>query len=241
MPCVAVERASRADRQHAETNMTKEENRKRIAAVGIVPVVRASSPQQAMQAAEAVCAGGIPIVEVTMTVPGAIDVITQLAKAAGKDILIGAGTVTDADTAQRCLDAGAEFIVSPGFDLPTVKLAQANKVLVIPGALTPTEIIVAVKAGSDLVKIFPCGTVGGAKYIKALKGPFPDVPMVPTGGVNLETAADFILAGAEALGIGGELVSASVLKSGKTNEIIETAKKFVAIVREARQRQTTKS
>ncbi len=218
--------------------MTKEEARKRIADVGIVPVVRASSPQQALQAAEAVCAGGIPIVEVTMTVPGAIEVIAQLVKTAGKDLLVGAGTVLDPDTAQRCLDAGAEFLVSPGFDLETVKLARARKVLVIPGALTPTEVVTAWKAGSDLVKIFPCGAVGGAKYIKALKGPLPDVPMVPTGGVNLDTAADFILAGAEALGIGGELVSASALKSGKTNEITETARKFVAIVREARQKAT---
>lgn len=216
--------------------MTKEENRRRIRDVGIVPVVRASSPQQAIEAAEAVCAGGIPIVEVTMTVPGAIDVIAQLAKTAGKEVLIGAGTVIDADTAHRCFDAGAQFIVSPGFDLGTLKWAQEKKVLFIPGALTPTEILAAVKAGSELVKIFPCGTVGGARYIKALKGPFPDVAMVPTGGVTLDTAADFILAGAEALGIGGELVSASALQAGKTRNVTETARKFVSIVREARQK-----
>jgi|SRR5271165_259792 len=221
--------------------MNKEEVRRRIVEVGIIPVVRASSPQQAMQAAEAVCAGGIPVVEVTMTVPGAIEVIAELVKTAGADILVGAGTVLDANTAQRCLDAGAEFLVSPGFDPYTVKLAQARKVLVIPGALTPTEVIAAWRAGSDMVKIFPCGTVGGAKYIKALKGPFPDVPMVPTGGVNLDTAADFILAGAEALGIGGELVSASALKSGRTNEITETAAKFVGLVREARQKMVSKA
>lgn len=221
--------------------MTKEENRKRIADVGIIPVVRASSPYQALLAAEAVCAGGIPIVEVTMTVPGAIEVIGQLAKTAGHDVLIGAGTVLDADTAQRCLDAGAEFLVSPGFDLQTVQLAREKGILVIPGALTPTEVITAWNAGSDLIKIFPCGTVGGAKYIKALKGPLPQVPMIPTGGVNLDTAADFILAGAEALGVGGELVSASALKSGKTNEITEAARRFVAIVREARQQSAVRS
>lgn len=216
--------------------MTKEENRKRIAEVGIIPVVRASSAHQALLAVEAIRAGGISIVEVTMTVPGAIEVIEQLAKTAGSDVLIGAGTVLDAQTAQQCLDAGAEFLVSPGFDAQTVKFAREKGILVIPGALTPTEIIMAWNAGGDLIKIFPCGTVGGAKYIKALKGPLPQVPMIPTGGVTLDTAADFILAGAEALGVGGELVSASALKSGKTNEITDAARRFVAIVREARQR-----
>ncbi|HUD67298.1 MAG TPA: bifunctional 4-hydroxy-2-oxoglutarate aldolase/2-dehydro-3-deoxy-phosphogluconate aldolase [Candidatus Sulfotelmatobacter sp.] len=216
--------------------MTKEENRKRIADVGIIPVVRASSAHQALLAVEAIRAGGISIVEVTMTVPGAIEVIGQLAKTAGGDVLIGAGTVLDAKTAQQCLDAGAEFLVSPGFDAQTVKLAREKGILVIPGALTPTEIITAWNAGGDLIKIFPCGAVGGAKYIKALKGPLPQVPVIPTGGVNFDTAADFILAGAEALGVGGELVSASALKSGKTNQITEAARRFVAIVREARQR-----
>lgn len=216
--------------------MTKEENRKRIAEVGIIPVVRASSAHQALLAVEAIRAGGISIVEVTMTVPGAIEVIGQLAKTAGSDVLVGAGTVLDAKTAQQCLDAGAEFLVSPGFDAQTVEFAREKGILVIPGALTPTEIIMAWNAGGDLIKIFPCGTVGGAKYIKALKGPLPQVPMIPTGGVNLDTAADFILAGAEALGVGGELISASALKSGKTNEITDAARRFVAIVREARQR-----
>lgn len=215
--------------------MTKEEIRKRITDVGIIPVVRASSAREALLAAEAVCAGGIPIVEVTMTVPDAINVIAQLANREGHDAIIGAGTVLDADTAQRCLDAGAEFLVSPGFDLPTVKLAQEKGILVIPGALTPTEIIAAWNAGGDLIKIFPCGTLGGPKYIKALKGPLPQVPMIPTGGVNLDNAGDFILAGAEALGVGGELVSTSALKSGRTNEITEAARRFVAAVSEARQ------
>jgi 2-dehydro-3-deoxyphosphogluconate aldolase / (4S)-4-hydroxy-2-oxoglutarate aldolase len=216
--------------------MTKEESRKRIVDLGIIPVVRASSAHQALLAVEAIRAGGISIVEVTMTVPGAIEVIGQLAKTAGSDVLVGAGTVLDAKTAQQCLDAGAEFLVSPGFDAQTVKFAREKGILVIPGALTPTEIIMAWNAGGDLIKIFPCGTVGGAKYIKALKGPLPQVPMIPTGGVNLDTAADFILAGAEALGVGGELISASALKSGKTNEITDAARRFVAIVREARQR-----
>jgi 2-dehydro-3-deoxyphosphogluconate aldolase/(4S)-4-hydroxy-2-oxoglutarate aldolase len=187
-----------------------------------------------MQAAAAVCAGGIPIVEITMTVPGAIDVIAQLAKTMGKDVLIGAGTVLDAEAAKRCIDAGAEFLVSPGFDLATVQLARQQGKLMMAGALTPTEVIAAWKAGSDFVKIFPCGTVGGAKYIKALKAPLPQVPMVPTGGVNLDTAADFIQAGADALGIGGELVSAAACKSGNLSVITEAARLYVDIVREAR-------
>jgi len=215
--------------------MTKQEVAARIVEIGIVPVVRAGSAKQGMQAAEAVCAGGIPIVEMTMTVPGAIDLIKQLVKSMGSTVLVGAGTVTDTEIAGRCLDAGAEFLVSPGFDLETVKLANRTGKLIMAGALTPTEVLTAWKAGSDLVKVFPCGTVGGAKYIKALKAPLPHIPMVPTGGVNLTTAGEFIQAGATALGIGGELVSAAALKSGNTNEIVETARKFVAIVRETRE------
>jgi 2-dehydro-3-deoxyphosphogluconate aldolase/(4S)-4-hydroxy-2-oxoglutarate aldolase len=215
--------------------MTKEECKRRIVEIGIVPVIRASTPQMARQAAEAVLAGGVPIVEITMTVPGAIEVIAQLASSLGRELLIGAGTVLDAQSAQRCLDAGAEFIVSPGFDLETVQFAKKSNKLMMAGALTPTEVITAWKSGSDFVKIFPCGTVGGAKYIKALKAPLPQVPMVPTGGVNLNTAADFIQAGAEALGIGGELISAAALKSGNTKEITDAARQYVAIVKEARQ------
>ena len=215
--------------------MTKEDVRRKITEIGIVPVVRASSGQQALQAAEAVCAGGIPIVEMTMTVPGAVDVIAQLAKSIGGEALIGAGTVLDADAAQRCLDAGAQFLVSPGLDLGTVQLANRAGVLVMAGALTPTEVIAAWKAGSDFVKIFPCGSVGGAKYINALKAPLPQVPMVPTGGVNLETAADFLRAGAAALGIGGELIFASALKSGNFKPITHTAREFVSIVKQVRQ------
>ncbi|HLB92542.1 MAG TPA: bifunctional 4-hydroxy-2-oxoglutarate aldolase/2-dehydro-3-deoxy-phosphogluconate aldolase, partial [Terriglobales bacterium] len=208
--------------------------RNKIVEIGIVPVVRAASAQQAMQAAAAVCAGGIPIVEITMTVPGATDVIAQLAKTMGNDVIIGAGTVLDAEAAERCIDVGAEFLVSPGFDLATVQFAKQQGILIMAGALTPTEVIAAWKAGSDFVKIFPCGTVGGAKYIKALKAPFPQVAMVPTGGVNLDTAADFIQAGAAALGIGGELVSAAACQSGNLNVITEAARLYVAIVQEAR-------
>jgi len=216
--------------------MTKEQARSRIAEVGIIPVIRASSAKQAMQAAEAVCAAGITVVEITMTVPGAVEVIAKLVKDNSAGILIGAGTVLDAEAARRCVDAGAEFLLSPGFDRGMVEFANAQGKLVIAGALTPTEVYTAWKAGSDLVKVFPCGNVGGAKYIKALKAPLPQIPLVPTGGVNLETAGDFIRAGSEALGIGGELVSQAALASGNLQPITEAAKKYVAIVREARQK-----
>jgi len=216
--------------------MNKQKVRDRIAEIGVVPVVRASSSREAFVAAEAVCKGGIPIVEITMTVPGAVEVIRELSKSSGSEVLIGAGTVLDAETARRCLDAGAQFLVSPGLNLQTVEFAVREKVLIMAGALTPTEVITAWNAGSDFVKIFPCGQVGGAKYIKALKGPLPQIPLVPTGGVNLNTAAEFIEAGAAALGVGGELVQAEALKSGKSEVIVENARKFGEIVKQTRAR-----
>jgi 2-dehydro-3-deoxyphosphogluconate aldolase / (4S)-4-hydroxy-2-oxoglutarate aldolase len=149
--------------------------------------------------------------------------------------MVGAGTVLDPETARRCMNAGAEFIVSPGFDPATVQLVKQQDKLMMAGALTPTEVITAWKAGSDFVKIFPCGNLGGPKYIKALKGPLPQVPMIPTGGVSLETAANFIRAGAAALGIGGELISPAALKSGDTSEITRIARLFLAAIAEARQ------
>jgi 2-dehydro-3-deoxyphosphogluconate aldolase / (4S)-4-hydroxy-2-oxoglutarate aldolase len=215
--------------------MNKEAVRDRIIQIGIIPVVRASSAAEARLAAEAVCAGGIPIVEITMTVPGAVEVIRALARdAASSGLLVGAGTVLNVDTARRCLDAGAQFLVSPGFNLQTVELAGREGKLMMAGALTPTEIVAAWEAGSDLVKVFPCGQVGGAKYIKALKGPLPQIPLVPTGGVNLSTAAEFLEAGAEALGIGGELAQPDALKSGNAGIITENARKFLAIVAQTR-------
>jgi 2-dehydro-3-deoxyphosphogluconate aldolase / (4S)-4-hydroxy-2-oxoglutarate aldolase len=198
--------------------------------------VRASSPREAHLAAEAVCRGGIPIVEITMTVPGAIEVIRDLVKNAGSEVLVGAGTVLNVEAARQCVDAGAEFLVSPGLNLRTVEFAGREGKLIMAGALTPTEIIAAWEAGSDFVKVFPCGQVGGAKYIKALKGPLPQVPLVPTGGVNLTNAAEFIEAGAAALGIGGELVQAEALKSGDAKVIVENARKFLAIVTGTRAR-----
>jgi 2-dehydro-3-deoxyphosphogluconate aldolase / (4S)-4-hydroxy-2-oxoglutarate aldolase len=216
--------------------MNKQKVRDRILEVGIVPVVRASSAREARMAADAVCEGGIPIVEITMTVPNAVDVIRELSKSAGSNVLIGAGTVLNAEAARRCLDAGAQFLVSPGLNLKTVEFAGREDKLIMAGALTPTEVITAWEAGADFVKVFPCGQVGGAKYIKALKGPFPEVPLVPTGGVNLNTAAEFIEAGAAALGIGGELVQADALRSNKPEIIVENARKFLAIVKQTRER-----
>jgi 2-dehydro-3-deoxyphosphogluconate aldolase/(4S)-4-hydroxy-2-oxoglutarate aldolase len=214
--------------------MDKQQIRDRIIEIGIIPVVRASSPREARFAADAVCEGGIPIVEITMTVPGAVEVIRELTKGASSGILVGAGTVLNPDAARRCLDAGAQFLVSPGLNLKTIELAAREGKLMMAGALTPTEVITAWEAGSDFVKVFPCGNVGGAKYLKALKGPFPQIPLVPTGGVNLNTAAEFIEAGAVALGIGGELVQAEALRLNKPEIIVETARKFLAIIKQAR-------
>jgi 2-dehydro-3-deoxyphosphogluconate aldolase / (4S)-4-hydroxy-2-oxoglutarate aldolase len=216
--------------------MDKKSVRDRIIEIGIVPVVRASSSHQALMAAEAVAEGGIPVVEITMTVPGAVDVIRELTKSNPSGVLIGAGTVLDSDSAKRCVDAGAQFLVSPALNVETIEFAVKENILIMAGALTPTEIVKAWKAGSDFVKVFPCGQVGGAKYIKAVKGPLPQIPLVPTGGVNLNTAAEFLEAGAEALGVGSELVQADALKSSKPEVIVETARKFVAIVKATRTR-----
>jgi 2-dehydro-3-deoxyphosphogluconate aldolase/(4S)-4-hydroxy-2-oxoglutarate aldolase len=216
--------------------MDKKSVHDRIVEIGIVPVVRASSQREALMAAEAVAAGGIPIVEITMTVPGAVEVIRDLVKSNASKLLIGAGTVLDAEAARRCRDAGAQFLVSPALNVETIEFATRENLLIMAGALTPTEIVKAWKAGADFVKVFPCGQVGGAKYIKAIKGPLPQIPLVPTGGVNLSTAAEFLEAGAEALGVGSELVHAEALKSGKTEVIIETARKFVTIVKTTRSR-----
>jgi len=215
--------------------MDKQTVRERVLDVGIVPVIRATSRKEAMLAAEAVSEGGISIVEITMTVPGAIDVIRDLAKMA-TGLLVGAGTVLDADNARKCVDAGAQFLVTPALDVATVEFAVHQKILMMAGALSPTEIVKAWKSGADFVKVFPCGQVGGAKYIKAIKGPLPQIPLVPTGGVNLNTAAEFIEAGAAALGVGSELVQSEALKQGNKQLIVENASKFLRIVKDARSR-----
>jgi len=216
--------------------MDKNLVRQRIEDIGIVPVVRASSSEEACMAAEAVRLGGIPIVEITMTVPGALEVIAALAKQCGSEVLIGAGTIRSPDAVRRCLDAGAQFLVSPGTrtNAQVIEIAAQRSVVMIAGALTPTEVDSAWQLGVDFVKIFPCSAVGGPSYIKALKGPFPEIPLVPTGGVNLNTAGDFLKAGAAALGVGGELVQAAALKAGKAELITEAAKKYVEIIQKTR-------
>jgi 2-dehydro-3-deoxyphosphogluconate aldolase/(4S)-4-hydroxy-2-oxoglutarate aldolase len=216
--------------------MNRAEICRQIEEVGIVPVVRAPSEELAMRAADALLAGGVSVFEITMTVPNAQAVIRALVKRFASEALVGAGTVLSADDARSCIDAGAQFIVSPGLDHDTIEAAHASNVPVMPGALTPTEVISAYKAGSDMVKIFPCSAVGGAKYLKALKGPLPQVKMLPTGGVSLATVAEFIAAGAAALGIGTELVDTKALAAGQDAVITQRAKELVAAVATARAR-----
>ena len=213
--------------------MRREEIRARIEEIGIFPAVRVASPDLALFAAESVFEAGIPIVEITMTVPDAINVIAQLTRAY-PGLIVGAGTVLDADTAQRCLDAGARFLTSPGFIPEVVEFALKKETVIIPGALTPSEVIAAWKAGVDFVKIFPCAPVGGDKYIRALKVPLPQVSLIASGGVNQMTAADFILAGASAIGIGAELMPREALLTRKAEWIHELARRFMGIVRSAR-------
>ena len=220
--------------------MKKQEVRALIEEIGIVPVIRAGSPQEARFAAEAVWQGGIPIVEITMTVPGALEVISELVKTMPK-VLVGAGTVVNQDLAFKSFDAGAQFFVTPGFSQQTVAAAHDLDLLIMAGALTPSEVMIAWDAGVDFVKIFPCGNVGGPSYIKALKGPLPHVPLVPTGGVNLETAADYIRAGAAALGVGGELILKHAFQQGKPELISDLAKRYAQLVRDARNPTAAKS
>ena len=213
--------------------MTREEVCARIAEVGIIPGIRVSSPQDALFAAQAVASGGIPIVEITMTVPGALEVISHLVENE-PDLVVGAGTVWDVETARRCLDAGAKFLTTTGLDLKTVEFADQQKVVIFPGALTPTEVMMAWKTGVDFVKIFPCWQMGGAPYIKALKAPFPQVPLIASGGVNQLNVADFILAGATAVGVGAHLVPKQAIELRQPHRIHELAVRLVSTVREAR-------
>jgi 2-dehydro-3-deoxyphosphogluconate aldolase/(4S)-4-hydroxy-2-oxoglutarate aldolase len=213
--------------------MKRHEVRARIEEFGILPSVRVNSRELARYAAETVYSAGIPVVEITMTTPGALDVIDDLAKRY-PDMAVGAGTVLDEEAARLCVEAGARFITSPGF-IPEV-VAYTNKVNIValPGALTPTEIIAAWKAGSDLVKIFPTGHIGGIQYVRALKVPLPQIPLIATGGVNQLTASDFILAGATAIGLGGELLPREALHFHQTDRIHELAGRFLSLVRDAR-------
>ncbi len=207
---------------------------KRIEEVGIVPVVRASSSEEAVTVAEIIREGGIPIVEITMTVPGAITVIAELSKRYGDEVLVGAGTVLDPETARSCIAAGAQFIISPALNVQTIELCKSQRIAIFPGALTPTEVVTAWAAGADAIKVFPCSAVGGASYLRALKAPLPDVKLVPTGGVSLATAKDFIAAGAWALGVGADLVNTKAIKAGDRESVVAAARNYVAAVREAR-------
>jgi len=213
--------------------MKKVDVLKRIKEVGLLPVLRASSADEALALAWAIEAGGISAIEVTMTVPGAIDVIEILAREAGDRILIGAGTVLDPETARACMLAGASFIVSPALNLKTIEICHRYSIAIIPGALTPTEVVTAWDAGADVVKVFPCSAMGGAKYLKALKAPFPQIELIPTGGVSLSTAAEFLAAGAFALGVGADLVNAHAIAAGTPETITHNARQYVEIVRAA--------
>jgi len=214
--------------------MNVDEVVRRIGEIGIVPVVRAATVDDATRAVEAICAGGIPIAEITMTVPNAVEVIRHVARQYGREVLIGAGTVTTPQQAEACMAAGAEFIVSPGLSVPVLAAVQTGGKLAIPGALTPTELMTARANGARLVKIFPCGNVGGAKYLKSLRAPFPDAALIPTGGVNAANAGEFIAAGAYALGVGAELVDAAALRDGNLAKITQAARELVQAVKSAR-------
>jgi len=214
--------------------MTSKEILAFITEVGIVPVIRTSSAESAVQAVEAIYKGGVRAAEITMTVPGAVRALEKVADRFGDQIVLGAGTVLDPETARICMLAGAQFFVTPALRLSTIEMAKRYSKVICPGALTPTEVLTAWEAGADVVKVFPCGNVGGAKYIKALKGPFPQIEMIPTGGVNLETAGDFLRAGACAVAVGGELVDAKTIAEGRYDIIEDRARQYLAAVANAR-------
>ena len=216
------------------TELTIEDVIRKVGEIGIIPVVRAASVEEANRAVEAICAGGIPVVEITMTVPNAITVIRELVQRRGGDVLIGAGTVTNAEQAESCVRAGAQFLVSPGLSTSVLSVARVNNRLAIPGALTPTELMNAQELGARLIKIFPCGNLGGPKYLKSLKAPFPHAQLIPTGGVNAANAAEFMAAGAYALGVGADLVDAAALREGNLEKITSAAKELVQAVASAR-------
>jgi 2-dehydro-3-deoxyphosphogluconate aldolase/(4S)-4-hydroxy-2-oxoglutarate aldolase len=205
-----------------------------IERVGLIPVLRAKSVAQGRAVVDAMIAGGITIVEVTMTVPGAINLLKELQKAYGSELLLGSGTVTTADQAQATIDAGAEFVVSPSLHPDVIRVTKTNKKISCPGALTPTEVITAWNAGADYVKIFPCSAVGGASYLKSLLAPFPHLKLIPTGGVALQTAESFIKAGARALGVGSDLVNLAAIDAGHAENITETARAYLKVLADAR-------
>jgi 2-dehydro-3-deoxyphosphogluconate aldolase/(4S)-4-hydroxy-2-oxoglutarate aldolase len=202
--------------------------------VGLIPVLRAKNPAQARAVVEAMIAGGVTVVEVTMTVPGAVDLLKELKKEYGSKLLLGSGTVTTADQCQATIDAGAEFVVSPSLHLEVINTTKKNGKVSCPGALTPTEAITAWNAGADYVKIFPCSALGGASYLKSLLAPFPQLKIIPTGGVTLQTAESFLRAGARALGVGSDLVNLAAVDAGHPETITETAKAYLKILADVR-------
>jgi len=205
-----------------------------ITDIGIVPVVRTTSAESAIKAIEAIYRGGVRSAEITMTVPGAIKALEKIADQFGDKIMLGAGTVLDPETARVCMLAGAQFFVTPSLNVATIEIAKRYSKVVCPGALTPTEVVTAWQAGADVVKIFPANAVGGPKYIKALKGPLPHIEMVPTGGVNLETAGEFLKAGACAVAVGGELVDAKLIRENRYDRIEELAREYLRVIAHAR-------
>ncbi|HZQ92394.1 MAG TPA: bifunctional 4-hydroxy-2-oxoglutarate aldolase/2-dehydro-3-deoxy-phosphogluconate aldolase [Terriglobales bacterium] len=214
--------------------MTHDQVRQRIYEIGIVPVVRAASPEEALDAASAIREGGLAVLEITMTVPGALDVIRELARRHRNDALVGAGSVKNAAAARACLDAGAQFLVSPGLDDAVVKLATEAGVVSLPGVLTPSEVMRAAALGASTMKLFPISNLGGPAYMKALKAPFPEINFVPTGGVNINNAAEYFAAGAFALGLGGDLVDLKALRAGDRGKIVEGARRLAEVAQKFR-------
>ncbi len=214
--------------------MTSEEVKQQLESVGLVPVLRARSIPEAHAVVEAILAGGVTVIEVTMTVPGAIDLLRDLKAKYGSKILLGSGTVTTAAQAQATIEAGAEFVLSPSLHLEVIAKTKELGKVSIPGALTPTEVITAWNAGADYVKVFPCSAMGGASYLKALLAPFPQLKLIPTGGVTVGTAAEFLMAGAKALGVGSDLVNHKAIAEGKPWIVTDIAKAYLDVIQETR-------
>lgn len=203
--------------------------------IGLIPVLRARSVDEGQALVDAMMAGGVTVVEVTMTVPNAVELLRDLRKRHGSKLLLGSGTVTSAAQAQATIEAGAEFVVSPSLHLEVIAKTKQLGKLSIPGALTPTEVITAWRAGADYVKVFPCSAMGGASYLKALRAPFPDLRLIPTGGVTLQTAAEFLKAGASALGVGSDLVNPAAIAEGRPESVTKTARAYLDIIRATRE------
>jgi len=214
--------------------MTREETKEFLERAALIPVLRAPSMELGHALVDAMMAGGITVIEVTMTVPNAIKLLRELKHRHGKKLLLGSGTVIDAAQAEATIEAGAEFVVSPSLHLDVIAKTKELGKVSIPGALTPTEVITAWRAGADYVKIFPCSAMGGPSYLKALRAPFPDVKLIPTGGVTFQTAVDFLRAGASALGVGADLVNPAAIAEGKPEIITETARAYLEIIKAAR-------